>query len=196
MSLNRSFSAGLFFLLIYTSCVIPTYIGKTTIAEIQTDSDKVKVSKILILCAGSNASRLFLENLSEEIKLTFSKNNILCDFNYVGKIPRGSHLDLHKNLNPKYDSYLVFNPADTAYVNLGKETFIFVAPVGSSSVSGSGQGNQYKENYSIELISTSDSIRKIWEGELKLDFDFGRLDKYQSISKQIFQQIDKKILYK
>lgn len=181
---------AIIFVMTFTSCVIPTYTGKSTLKETEVSKSDVKISSVLIAGAGSTASRLFLENLSTELIKHFAQYQIQCDFTYVGKIPRRSYLNLNKVLSSKYNGYLVLNPMDTSYADTHKSVAVVGTPLpGGYGATGSVIGNQYKEDYYAELYINGNSLNKVWQGELKVDFDFATPTRYQKIAKQIFDKL-------
>ena len=177
--------------IIYTGCIVPTYTGKSSLYQTEVNKSDTKITSVLLVGAGSTASRLFLENFSVEMIKSFAGANIKCDFTYIGKIPRGSHVNLNEVYKPQYDAYLLLNPIDTSYVDKNKQVAFFAAPLpGGGARTGSTYGNQYKENYYIELY-TNNLVTKIWQAELDVDFDFAKPDRYKIIAKQVL----KKLLY-
>ena len=176
--------------IIYAGCVIPTYTGKSTLNETEVNKFDAKITSLLIVGVGSTASRLFLENLSPEIIKLFGRSHIKCNFFYAGKIPRRTHVNLNKIIVSKYDAYLVLNPIDTSYIDVHKSVAVFASPLpGGYGASGSVIGNQYKEDYYVELYSSNKSLNKVWQAELKVDFDVANPARYEIIAKEIFDRI-------
>ena len=122
----------------------------------------------------------------------FARYQIQTDFTYVGKILRGTHADLNKVVTSKYDAYLVFNPMDTSYVDTRKSVAIVVTPLPGGYGAGSVIGNEYKEDYYASLYTHRDSQNKVWQGELRVDFDFSTTNRYQKIARNIFDKLLKK----
>jgi len=176
--------------IIYSGCVIPTYTGKSTLNETEVSKFDAKITSLLIVGVGSTASRLFLENLSPEIIKLFVRSHIQCNFIYAGKIPRRSHINLKKIIASQYDAYLVLNPIDTSYIDVHKSVAVFASPLpGGYGASGSVIGNQYKEDYYIELYTSNKSLNKVWQAELKVDFDVANPGRYEIIAKEIFDRL-------
>lgn len=176
--------SAIILVIITTGCVIPTYTGKSMLSETEVSKSDQKISSVLIVGAGSTASRLFLENLSTDIIQLFTQQGIHCEFNYVGKIPRGSHVNLKTIANPKYDSYLVLSPMDTSFVDIHKSVAVFATPLpGGYGASGSLIGNQYKEDYYAGFYTSGSSLNKVWGGELKVDFDLPLLPNIKRLQK-------------
>lgn len=178
--------------LMYAGCVVPTYIGKSALHEISASESNTKIKSILLVGVGSTPSRLFLENLSIELIKNFKRLDITCDFTYEGKIPKGSHVDLKEIITADYNAYLVINPIDTSYINAHKDVGFFATPLpGGYGASGSLIGNQYKEDFYVELYTNNSLLNKVWQAELKLDFDVANNDKYVKIAKEIFDRLIK-----
>ena len=176
--------------IIYTSCIIPTYTGKSTLKETGVSKTDIKITRVLVVGVGSTASRLFMENLSTELIKLFTRSQIQCDFSYEGKIPRGTHINLENIFSSQYDTYLVLNPVDTSYINTQKNVAFFETPLpGGYGATGNVIGNQYKEDYYVELYANNDTHNKVWQAELKVDFDVANPDKYKKIAKEIFNNL-------
>lgn len=170
---------------------IPTYRGKSSFVESNKIITHNPISNVLIVGVGSMPSRVFLSNLSKELISSLAKNKIQSAYTYVGQIPRLSHLDINKLVTGNYDSYLILNPIDTSFVDLKKKVGFFVTPVGGRYyASGDIIGRQYKEQFYVELYSgNKDKTEKIWQGILKVDFDFVQPDRYRKIAKEIVDKI-------
>lgn len=182
----------IFFTIVFTSCVIPTYLGKSKLKETEVKKSDVRLSHVLIVGAGSTASRLFLENLSTELTKLLAQNNIQSDFRYVGKIPRGSLLNLKEMTSSKYNGYLVLNPTDTSYTYTDKEVGYAATPLPAGYAGyGTISGNQYIEEFNLQFYTSSDSLTKVWQGELLVDFDFATSGRYQKIAEQIISKFIK-----
>ena len=165
---------------------IPTYRGKSSFVESNKKIAGNPISNLLIVGVGSMPSRVFLSNLSKELISSFAKNKIQSSYTYLGQIPRLSHVDINKIVTENYDSYLILNPIDTSYADLKKEVAFFATPV----VSGDIIGRQYIEEFYVELYSSNkDKTEKIWQGILKVDFDFVQPARYKKIAKEIVDKI-------
>jgi hypothetical protein len=68
-----------------TGCVIPTYIGNSTLDETETSKSTVKYCSVLVVGAGSTASRVFLENLSTEMMKLFAQYIYKANLSIWGK---------------------------------------------------------------------------------------------------------------
>lgn len=176
------------------SCVIPTYMGISSLHETGKIEVDKPISNLLIVGVGSTPSRAFLENLSNELIKLFAQRKMQCEFSYMGKIPRGTHLNVDKIVTSKYDSYLLLNPMDTSYTDLHKQVAIVATPIGGGyGAYGSVIGNRYKEDYYVELYTTDkNELEKIWQGELKVDFDFSQPRIYKKVARSIFDKVVKR----
>lgn len=145
----------------------------------------------MIVGAGSIASRTFLETLSGELVQLFARKQIPCAFTYVGKIPRGTNLDLNPIVTSEYESYLVLCPVDTAYTDLNKDVATYASPVAPGYLAyGTIRGTQYVEDFSVALYTKNkEGVEKIWQGELKLDFDFSQPRIYRKVAQSLFYKI-------
>ena len=180
---------SLIILLAFTGCVLPTYIGQSTLNETGVKKSDIKYATVLVVGAGSMPSRFFLENLSEEIMKLFKQHKIEADFTYLGKIPRRSHVDVNKLVTSKYNAYLIFHSMDTSYSNTHKDVAIVAATIPGGFASGSVIGNQYKEDFYAEFYTNVDSLNRVWQGELKVDFDFAKTTRYETIAKDLFEKL-------
>jgi hypothetical protein len=175
---------------IYSSCIIPTYFGKSILTEKRASKSGIKITNLLIVGVGSTASRVFLENLSAEIIKLFVRSQIQCDFTYAGKIPRGEQVNLNDIVVSQYNSYLILNPVDTSYMDTHKNIGTFITPLpGGYTAAGSMMGNQYKEDYDVELYTNNNISNKVLQAELKLDFDVADAGRYKKIAKEIFNML-------
>ncbi len=187
--LPRLLSVLLIICLLYAGCV-PTYFGKSKLKETEVHPSDAKITSVLFVGVGSTPSRLFLENLSTEVIKLFSQYHVNCDFVYAGKIPRKSHYKIEKVMEPKYEAYLLLNPIDTSYMNNNKSVASFGMPTpGGGSVTGSKIGNQYIESFYVTLYTNKDSINKIWQAELKVDFDVAKPARNKQIAADIFDKL-------
>jgi hypothetical protein len=175
----------------YSGCVVPTYIGKSTLNETEVRKPDTKIKRVLFVGVGSTVSRLFLENLSPEVIQLLARSHVQCDFTYAGKISRRSHVNVNKLVTSEYDAYLVLNPMDTAYINTNKDVAIVATPLpGGYGASGSVMGNQYIEDFYVELYTNSNLlITKVWQAQLKVDFDIANPGRYQKIAKGIVMKL-------
>ena len=157
---------------LFSGCVIPKYFPGIALTDSIRNEKKVNIDNILIVGAGSTASRLFLENLSTEMIKRFKKNKLSCSFNYVGKIPAASHLKVESFIEPGFETYFIFSPIDTSFVNKMKEKYVAFMPIpGIGSAVGTNYGNQYKQKFLLELYTNVEGLQLIWKAELILDFD-------------------------
>ena len=171
-----------------------TYYGSSSLSETNKNASVKPIKKVLIVGVGSMPSRVFLSNLSKELSSSLAQNNIQSNYNYIGQIPRLSHVDINKIKNENYDSYLILTPVDTSFTNLKKDVGFYVVPLGNGyRASGDLVGNQYKEKFYVDLYTnTNDSAQKIWQGILTVDFDFGLLEKYKKIAREIVDKMVRK----
>lgn len=173
---------------------IPTYFGSSSLAETKRNASVKPITNVLIVGVGSMPSRVFLSNLSKELSNCLAKNKIQSTYNYKGQIPRLSNLDINKVVTENYDSYLILTPVDTSFTNLSKSVGVFATPVGGGYVaSGNIIGRQYKEAFYVDLYSNNNnSTEKIWQGILRVDFDFVEPERYRKIAREIVDKIVKK----
>ncbi len=79
---------------------------------------------------------------------------------------------------------------DTSYVDTHKSVAVVGTPLpGGYAAAGMVFGNQYKENYYASLYSPVDSLHNLWQGELRVDFDFATPNRYQKIAGNIFDKL-------
>jgi hypothetical protein len=135
---------------------------------------------------GLVASRIFLDNLSDEMLRSFKKKGIHSEFKYIGKIPRSASLEWDSLKQAGYDSYLVFRAADSSYLDMTNEKFTAFGP----GIMATKYGNQYKANYNITLYNGM-KHEVLWEGELAVDFDIANSSRYKHIARLIFTELEK-----
>lgn len=191
-SIRKIFIFFCIIILCNNSCVVPTYISKSHLEEKMSLKSDETISSLLISGAGSTPSRVFLDNMSTELISQLSKKDIRADYIYLGKIPKYSTVDMDTLIKKKYNAYLLFYPTDTSFVNNNKDQAeVWVPLPGGYSKSAVLAGNQYKENFWVQLYLENGSVQKVWKGILYLDFDFGHSSKYPGIAKKILDQLKK-----
>jgi len=161
---------------ILSGCIIPLYTAKISLKG-NPPINQTTISRVLIVGGGPVGSRVFMENLSEEMIQSFKKKGIECEYSYVGK--PNSHIKLDTLINSKYDSYIVFDPKNIDYLNMTNPKY-------ETSV-GTAYGNQYVEEFLVSLYSNKPP-ELIWQGKLSLDFDLANEEKYKKISQLIFKE--------
>ena len=184
----------LFSISIFISCTSSQKIG---LFDSRTNQTKVTAHKIFILGSGTNATRLFLENITASLQKRFSKTgteSILIFSNNPEAII------LNKYKNDGYDAIILFNARDSAVVN--SSTYTNTVGVSGGALNGaqfrsSAHSNEYKQNFYFSFYSNPEKPNLVYEGYLDLHFDFADNTKYNIIANKIFKKFkENKIEFK
>ena len=157
------------------------------LTETKKNTIEKKFKNVLIIGAGSTATRLFLDNLTRNLIEALNKEKIEATYYYDGKLDRNTQIEFKNFVNEKYDGYIVFNLSDTSYVHTKNKTLPLSIPV--SSAGGTAQINlnysrlRYAENFLIEFFEYSNTKVSVWEATLKLNFDFSKEKFYYNITR-------------
>ncbi len=162
---------------------------KITLTETKKNIIQKKFNNILIIGAGSTATRLFLDNLTQDLIKELNRKNIEATYYYDGKLDRNTQINFKNFINEKYDAYIVFNLSDTSYVHKKNKSLPLNIPI--SSGGGTAQINlnysklRYAEDFLIEFFEYSNSKVSLWEAVLKLNFDFSKEKFYHNITNML-----------
>lgn len=179
----------LFSISIFISCTSSQKIG---LFDSRTNQTKVTAHKILILGSGTNATRLFLENITASLQKRFSKTGTESILVFSKKAE-----DMNLNMDKKdgYDAIILFNARDSAVVNSGTYTSTF--GINNAQFSLSGSSTEYKQNFYFSFYSNTEKPNLVYEGYLDLNFDFSDNTKYNIIANKIFKKFkENKIEFK
>jgi hypothetical protein len=164
-----------------------------------TNTNPKNFKRIFIVGAGSIASRVFLENLSNKLIEDLGMKGIKAEYYYLGKKERGSAFDI-KNLPIKgFDALIVFNPTDTSVAKVGAKSLDSIPghagiKIGSSILFGGTSSTymyyvNYKEKFDILLYETINTSNPIWEASLKVNGDFSKNKIYLKAVKKIISSL-------
>jgi hypothetical protein len=146
--------------------------------ETKKNTIQKKFKNVLIIGAGSTATRLFLDNLTRNLISALNKDKVEATYYYDGKLDRQTQIDFKTFVNIKYDGYIVFNLSDTSYVYKKNKTIPVGIPVTQNGSVAQLNLNfsklRYAEDFLIEFFEYSNTKVSIWEAVLKLNFDFSK----------------------
>ena len=118
----RKYKVAYLLIFIFQNCGI-IYAQNINLKETKKNTIKKEFKNVLIIGAGSTATRLVLDNLTDNLIKKLNKENINATYNYVGKLDRNTQIDFKNFINENYDGYLVFNLADTSYIDIKNKDF-------------------------------------------------------------------------
>ena len=186
--------ALLFCITIIISCNSTQKLG---LFDARTNQTKVTAHKIFILGSGTNATRLFLENITASLQKRFSKTGTESILVFSKKAE-----DINLNMYKKdgYDAIILFNARDSAVVNSGTNTNnydIFPGQLSGAQFSLSLPSTEYKQKFFFSFYSNPEKPNLVYEGYLDLNFDFSISSKYEIIANKIFKKFkENKIEFK
>lgn len=166
--------------------VYQLYAQKITLVETKRNTIQKKFSTVLIIGAGPNATRLFLDNLSQKLIKSLHKKEINVTYYYDGHLNRNTQIDFKSLIDEKFDGYIVFNLSDTSQVTRKNTTLPISIPIsggrGMASINLNYSKLRYAEDFVIEFFEYSNSKISIWEAILKVDLDFSKEKFYTNIT--------------
>ena len=173
--------------------VYQLYAQKITLVETKRNTIQKKFNNVLIIGAGPSATRLFLDNLTEKLIEELHKKEINATYYYDGNVDRNTQIDLKKLIDEKFDGYIVFNISDTSQVTRKSTTLPLSIPIsggrGIASVNVNYSRLKYAEDFYIQFFEFANTSVSIWEGVLKLDFDFSKARLYSSITDLLIKSL-------
>jgi len=150
----------------------------------------VQIHSVLLIGTGPVASRVFLDNLSAVMIERFKKKGVNAEFSYVGKLQASSSRNLDSLVNDRFDSYLLFKASDSSYLDMTKTKSVIIGP----GITGSHIGNQYAQDYKLQLFQKRERMHLVWDGKLNIDFDLANNSRYEYISNMIFKGLSKDVV--
>ena len=165
------------------------------LTESKTDTIHQRFQSILILGAGSTVTRVFLDRLSEELIKKLNSEKINSEYYYLGKDIDTLSETFISITKKDYDAILIFNPDDTARFKSTSKERRNVITLPSTGVEYTLIGKttsiktSYHQSFNLNLYSYEDKSKSLWEANLIVDFNMGRLSNYQKISNKIYWRL-------
>lgn len=168
-------------------------IKKTNFEEISADNSNRRFDSILIIGAGSTATRIFLDDLVTQLTEKFDTKNVVTTYMYLGKKNEmlNEFLDTFKNSD--YKVIMVFQPKEQAslytknrrginFVQLGDRSF--VSPARQDKLN-------YEGEFIIVLYENNQKKRDFWKASLKVHNNPGKSRSAKKISNWILSIFSK-----
>jgi hypothetical protein len=172
-------------------CTPKNNIAKTNFSNLGGPSAKLNVHNILITGAGSMASRLFLENLTEALTLKFKKEGSITQYHFLENTNLNDSFKLETVDSFHYDVLIVLFPITAANltINHANEPVFplrFDALLGRPGLS----PNNYQQLFGVSVYSRIIHPKLVWRTGLNLNFDLAEdRDTYKEITKFIFKEL-------
>jgi hypothetical protein len=144
---------------------------------------KITVKKILIVGAGSSVSRIFLENLSDDMIGVLKDAHVIGNFKFLENLKPESHIDMAFVDSLEYDAYIVFSPIDKASFQLNQARK-FHLPLWNAYVYGLSS-NSYRQTFALSTYVKTNTLSLVWETSFIADFDPTDKEKYKFITNDI-----------
>ena len=168
-------------------------IKKTTFDEISADSSDRRSDSILIISAGSTATRVFLDDLVTQLAEKLDTKNVVAAYMYLGKKNEmlNEFLDTFKNAD--YDVIMVFQPKEQASLYTKNRGGINLVQLGDRSLVSSARQDKlnYEGEFIIALYENNQKKRDFWKASLKVHNNPGKSRSAKKISNWILSSFTK-----
>lgn len=174
-------------------CLFAQGIKKTTFEEISAGNSNIRFDSVLIIGAGSTATRIFLDDLVTQLTEKFDTKNVVTAYMYLGNKNEilNEFLDTFKNAD--YKVIMVFQPKERASLYTKNRRGINFVQLGDRSfVSPARQGRlNYEGEFIIALYENNQRKRDFWKASLKVHNDPGKSRSAKKISNWILSSFTK-----
>ena len=168
-------------------------IKKTTFEEISADNSNRRFDSILIIGAGSTATRIFLDDLVTQLVEKLDSKNVVTTYMYLGKKNEmlNEFLDTFKNSD--YKVIMVFQPKEQASLYTKKRRSINFVQLGDRSIVSSARQDKlnYEGEFIIVLYENNQKKRHFWKASLKVHNDPSKSRSAKKISNWILSSFTK-----
>jgi hypothetical protein len=168
-------------------------IKKTTFEEISADNSNRRFDSILIIGAGSTATRIFLDDLVTQLVEKLDSKNVVTTYMYLGKKNEmlNEFLDTFKNAG--YKVIMVFQPKEQASLYTKKRRSINFVQLGDRSIVSSARQDKlnYEGEFIIVLYENNQKKRDFWKASLKVRNDPSKSRSAKKISNWILSSFTK-----
>jgi hypothetical protein len=168
-------------------------IKKTTFEEISADNSNRRFDSILIIGAGSTATRIFLDDLVTQLVEKLDSKNVVTTYMYLGKKNEmlNEFLDTFKNAG--YKVIMVFQPKEQAFLYTKKRRSINFVQLGDRSIVSSARQDKlnYEGEFIIVLYENNQKKRDFWKASLKVRNDPSKSRSAKKISNWILSSFTK-----
>jgi hypothetical protein len=172
-------------LLLLGGCVvIPTYKQRSSIRTLETYKRPSVISEIVIIGSGKSGSRLFIENLYNELALSLEKLGIHSRFVYLTDL-KLLNSSLANEIENVSGAYMIFKPSDSALLNTNKMKVVALSPVAGAAL----YGNQFIESFTISVGSAGFNKPPVWKAVINVDLDIAVSREFVNLSEMIVSEM-------
>lgn len=168
-----------------TSMLLSGCVRHTIGSSLKTTDQHVsgqKLQRVLIMGGGSMPTRIFLEELSNELKKLLQTSDIQTETLIIDSYSKGDSINYDR-----FDAFLVFNSTTTAKLNMTKLKFTLVFVDAADSY-----GSRFVQTFQTTLYQKDEWLELVWEGNLKVDVDLTKRAQYKEAAKLIYTELRKK----
>jgi hypothetical protein len=170
----------LFFIALLSGCVRHT-VG----SSLKTTDQKAtgqKLQRVLIMGGGSMPTRIFLEELSNELTGLFKTSDIQTEVLMIDSHSQTDSIDYDR-----FDAFLVFNSTTKAKLNMTRLKFTLVFVDAADTY-----GSHFIQTFKTTLYQRDEWLELVWEGDLKVNVDLTKGKQYKEAAKLIYTELRKK----
>jgi hypothetical protein len=126
----------------------------------------VSSEKVLIIGAGSIATKIFMENLSKNMANRLNKEKIASNSIFFENTKPGSRLNKVALDSFDYDAYIIFYPTDGANLVMNRTVPAFSVPRINAVAP-----NSYQQEFTVQIYMKADKTKPVSEMSLHVDLD-------------------------
>ena len=141
-----------------------------------------KIQRVLIMGGGSMPSRIFLEELYNELKRLFKTSDIETEVLIIDSYSKADSINYDR-----FDAFLVFNSTTKAKLNMTRLKFTLVFVDAADTY-----GSRFVQTFQTTLYQKDEWLELVWEADLKVDVDLTRGAQYKEAAKLIYTELRKK----
>ncbi|MBS1749607.1 MAG: hypothetical protein JST63_06870 [Bacteroidetes bacterium] len=174
------------FLFIHTG-LFSQRIKKTTFEEISVENSGKRFDSILIIGAGSTATRIFLDDLVTRLTEKLDTKNVVTEYIYLGESNKMISDFLDTLNNADYKVIMVFYPGEQASLYTKNHIGVNFVPFGYPYLLGPARKDRlnYEEEFLIVLYENNQRKKDFWKASLKVHNDPGKRRHAKKISNWI-----------
>jgi hypothetical protein len=162
---------------------IQTYPGTNVdFTEEEADSISIKLDSILIVGMGTSLTRIFLEDVGNEMIKKFHSVNISASYFYLGNNVEEANKEFDLIDKKGYKAILFFLPTDTAFFDSELIT------MGSNT----NEVLVYQQTFEFKLCQIKPGMKKFWNAFISIDCDPSRKRGAKNLSNKLATRFYKK----
>lgn len=179
----------LFWLLLLNTFAFGQHRNKIPVETVKIDSAVYKLQNVLIMGSGSVSTRIFLDNLTEELSWKLSSDTIKSTYLYGGKTLEEAQQKYDKLSNEEFQFLLVFFPGDkgSLKINRDQKTYPFSLPNrGTFNPIIKNDNIIYEENFIAQLYLIEKTPKILWTTSFSIFEDIRSKKLYDQVSSTIY----------